>query len=90
MTFDYVDWFNKDRKESKVETKKNIAAQLDKSAPIVSKQNGTITNMTRIVSPKVVNKMNMTVLNRILNDSVKATPSNQTRKGIVPKKIKKV
>jgi len=90
MTFDYVDWFNKDKKESKVETKKNVAAQLDKSAPIVSKQNGTITNMTRIVSPKVVNKMNMTVLNRILNDSVKAAPSNQTRKGIVPKKIKKV
>jgi len=89
MTFDYVDWFIKDKKESKVETKKNIAAQLD-SAPIVSKQNGTITNMTRIVSPKVVNKMNMTVLNRILNDSVKAAPSNQTRKGIVPKKIKKV
>ena len=85
MTFDYVDWFNKDKKESKVETKKNIVTRLDKS-----KQNETVANITRIVSPKVVNKMNITVLNRILNDSVKAAPSNQTKKGIVPKKIKKV
>ena len=91
MTFEYVDWFNKDLNESKILVQKNESARIDKKVHLLGKQNETISNTTRISPPKVVAKMNMTVLNRILNDSAKvAAPSNQTKKGIVIKKIKKV
>jgi len=90
MTFEYVDWFNKDLKESKIDAKKNVSTRIDKSGHLLAKQNETVANITRISSPKVLAKMNMTVLNRILNETARLAPSNQTKKGIVTKKIKKV
>ena len=92
MTLEYVDWFIKDLKESKFVVQKNESARINKNGHLLGKQNETISNITRISPPKIVAKMNMTVLNRILNDSAKvaAAPSNQTKKGIVIKKIKKV
>ena len=89
MKFDYVDWYNsKTLNKSDVEvSNRTLAKKLSVEKPL---QKNLTTLNTSLAGPKVISKMNITVLNRILNDSARVVPPlNQTKKGIIPKKIKK-